>query len=365
MEEVAKGRISAPVRWHDSNQGLPVCRRFGVAQLSSSGRLKLRVIDDFAEDGVNDATSVRRRIRMGSLRDLRGCARRLRARFPGVPLRLFKADFKSAYRAIPILPDDLVFARVLLVSPFDGELYVATQLAMPFGAVGAVYAWDGLAAAVCGILAELFHVPVIRYVDDLFLVVPSGLDLVAHRCVHPCVRLLGLTLDLPKSPLPSDKGVLLGVSVAFLGDEVIFEGEPAKVRFWLSQLEESAAGSPAAIRGLPKLVGRLSFGCWAVWGQGAAAYLAPLYRAIRSGRIDLSSLEGPISWWVRLLSKEVWGPVTFRLSPASLGPALLGAGLAAWALSLAKLCVWSLRLVWLQPGLGVAAWALSLAKLCA
>jgi len=194
---------------------------------------------------------------------------------------------------------------------------------MPFGAVGAVYAWDGLAAAVCGILAELFHVPVIRYVDDLFLVVPAGLDQVAHRCVHLCIRLLGLALDQPKSPLPSDRGVLLGVSVTFADDEVIFEVEPAKVRFWLSQLEELSAGSPAAIRGLPKLVGRLSFGCWAVWGQGATAYLAPLYRAIRSGRVDLSSLEEPILWWVRLLSKEIGGPVAFRLSPASLPPCVL------------------------------------------
>jgi len=73
MDEVAKGRISQPVRWSEADQSSVVCRRFGVWQLASSGKMKLRVIDDFAENMVNDATSVGKRIRMGSLADLGLC----------------------------------------------------------------------------------------------------------------------------------------------------------------------------------------------------------------------------------------------------------------------------------------------------
>ena len=45
---------------------------------------------------------------------------------------------------------------------------MATQHAMPFGSVAAVYAWDRLAHAIVHILVTLLRVPIIRYVDDLF-----------------------------------------------------------------------------------------------------------------------------------------------------------------------------------------------------
>ena len=39
---------------------------------------------------------------------------------------------------------------------------------MPFGSLAAVYAWDRLGAAVTAILRQLFLLPLLRYVDDLF-----------------------------------------------------------------------------------------------------------------------------------------------------------------------------------------------------
>ena len=323
LDEVAKGRMSEPVRWDLADKSLLICRRFGVWQVTSSGGRKLRVIDDFAENRVNDASSVRRRIRMGSLLDLRGCARRLRAAFPGRSLRLIKADFKSAYRAVPVAPEDLVFARVLLVNPDDGALYVSVQYAMPFGAVGAVYARDGLAECVAVILARLFHIPVIRYVDDLFLVVPEGLEGIIHSALHLCVALLGLTLDPVKSPLPDVQAIILGVKVTCLSDSLEFEVEESKVAFWVQQLHEVAEGRPQSPQELHKLVGRLSFGCWAVWGQGAAAQLAPFYRAVFSGDVRSPGLREAAQWWIAHLSGAVCRVMAYRLSPAALPPCVI------------------------------------------
>jgi len=349
MDEVSKGRISQPVRWVEADQSLGVCRRFGVWQLASSGKMKLRVIDDFAENMVNEATSVGRRIRMGSLADLRGCARRLRAAFPGVGLRLIKADFKSAYRAVPVAPEDLVFARILLVNPDDGELYVATQFAMPFGAVGAVYGWDGLAAAVAKLLSSLFHVPVIRYVDDLFMVVPVGFDAAAHEALHICVALLGLTLDEPKSPPPCASIGILGVSVACKPESIEFEVEEAKVAFWTGQLEEIAEGRPHALRSLHKLVGRLAFGCWAVWGQAAVAHLAPLYRAVFSGPRDSDEVREAARWWIGLLAGGLGHTFVYPLTTSALPPCIVytdaegGGGVGACLMRHGKHLWWGAR----------------------
>ena len=123
-----------------------------MRQLSSKGVAKIREIDDMHESCVNEAAHVTRRIRMGRLSSLVALARALRAAFPGVPLVAVKSDFKSAYRCVPIAAAELCFARVLVLDPSSGDFHVAEQWAMPFGAIGAVYAWDRVASAVTSIL---------------------------------------------------------------------------------------------------------------------------------------------------------------------------------------------------------------------
>ena len=89
--EARLGRMSKPQRISSSEHRL-LTRRFGVSQLDSKGRLKLRCIDDFAESLVNAASSVSRSIRMGCLTDLHDA---LTA--SGFPLQLLKSDFSPAY----------------------------------------------------------------------------------------------------------------------------------------------------------------------------------------------------------------------------------------------------------------------------
>ena len=76
----------------------------------------------------------------GRLASLLAMARRFRARFPSAAFSLVKSDFKSAYRCVPVLVDHLAFARVRVSDPASGSLYLSVQWAMPFGAIGAVYA---------------------------------------------------------------------------------------------------------------------------------------------------------------------------------------------------------------------------------
>ena len=51
-----------------------------------------------------------------------------------------KSDFRSAYRNCPISSRHLSLADILIRDPHSGKLHRSGQLAMPFGAVAAVYA---------------------------------------------------------------------------------------------------------------------------------------------------------------------------------------------------------------------------------
>ena len=136
--DVAVGRLSPLEAYSPALSGLPVSRRFAVRQLSSKGTWKVREIDDLHESEVNEAATVTRRIRMGRLASLVAAARAFRRASPGLPLRVVKSDFRSAYRCVPIASSHLRWARVLILDPCTGKAFVATQWAMPFGALGAV-----------------------------------------------------------------------------------------------------------------------------------------------------------------------------------------------------------------------------------
>ena len=323
LVEVRAGRISAPAPWARARHDLPICRRFGVRQLTSTGVEKLRVIDDFAENEVNDSVTISARIRMSSLLGLRALARRFHAAWPTEQLLLLKADFKSAYRCVPIRGDHLVFARLLLVDPSDGSLHVAHQWAMPFGAIGAVYAWDRLGSVVTQILARLFWLPMLRYVDDLFTVVPATLGPAAFDLLHHVVATLGLVLDPAKSPPPAPSGTVLGVAVACSVAVLTFRVDSAKVEFWITELTRLAADGPSR-RPLVKLAGRLSFGCFAVWGPRATARLVPIFRSLRGAAPRASSdLTDCFLWWIAFLRHNGASSTAFTLRPATRPPCVL------------------------------------------
>ena len=72
----------------------PPTRRFGVKQAASSGKQKIRCIDDLKESRINSLCEVTGKIRMGSIADLVEMARQLQASAPEAPLVIFKTDFK-------------------------------------------------------------------------------------------------------------------------------------------------------------------------------------------------------------------------------------------------------------------------------
>ncbi len=149
--------------------------------------------------------------------------------------------YKEQYRGCPILTEHLEFANILLLDS-AGDLFYSQQFAMPFGAVGAVYAWDRVGAAISAILRDYFLVPVVRYVDDLFLAETEASADSYRSLVLEVVSLLGFTLEPSKTPPASTSLDILGVTVSLGFDKngVVVSSVPdsAKVSFWLSDIND-------------------------------------------------------------------------------------------------------------------------------
>ena len=108
---------------------------------------------------MNQATGVPETIRHDHIDDLCHVAQRIWQ--AGHNVEFIKAGFKGAYRTVPLAPDQLDFAT-LLVLDADNHRWVTTQQwALPFGAVASVYGWERLGHAVTAILRGI-GLPVLR-----------------------------------------------------------------------------------------------------------------------------------------------------------------------------------------------------------
>ena len=290
-------RISAPTR------------RFTVKQLTSKGKLKARIIDDMAESMVNGLCTVKRRIRMGRLSDALKAGRTIAGR-TGRKVTLVKTDFVGAYRVCPVLTAHLPFADILFWDNERGGVSEATQHAMPFGAVAAVYAWDRLAEVLTAIVTWVTLLPCNRYVDDIFACTLAAIAQLQRRTALELVKLLGLRLDPEKTPPPSPNMEILGVLVRLVPATptnpfaaFLSIGESKKVH-WVSILRSLTDRKTAGLVEGMQVCGRLAFACYAVFGPIARANLQGLYRWIArgAGTIGTRALDD-LHWWSHWLPK--------------------------------------------------------------
>ena len=287
----------------------PPTRRFGVRQMSSAGTRKIRCIDDFAASLVNGLVRVMRRIRMGRISDVLGTAATISGR-SGRKMLLLKSDFKAAYRCCPISKAHLQYADILVQDPVSGDVLEATQFAMPFGAVAAVYAWDRLGEAIVRIIEYVLVVAVGRYVDDLFMADFEQTADELRSLLLELVSLLGLTLEESKTPSPADTLEILGVEIALdylrvAGGFTLSAGlavGPSKRQFWASLIGDTLQAGTIPYRDLEKLVGRLVFASSAAWGPLARGHLTSLFALLArgGGQVDVDSVllaRGDLQWW--------------------------------------------------------------------
>lgn len=166
IEEAREGKIVGPLQARDAiNCGWLVSPRFAVAKTKEDGTVKVRPVDDCTTSGLNAATQPTVKLTVDGADRLLQLAREVDAAHKNheVP-EFFKADIKGAYRRIPIRPDHRWAAAVCWAG--EGTVHFAQHLAMPFGAVSSVHAWDRVAKLLMAIGRRLLKLPLLVYVDD-------------------------------------------------------------------------------------------------------------------------------------------------------------------------------------------------------
>ena len=263
-----------PFDWYKSIHRV-ISPRFGIEQMTSTGRVRTRIIDDFKASGVNAATSVPETIRHDHVDDLaRVAAAVWRA---GHDVEFIKADFKGAYRTVPLEPSQIDLATLLVRDTDQCAWTTVQQWALPFGAVASVYGWERVGGAITAILRNA-GLPVLRYVDDLFLAVPRGMGDAAREALEMIVAALGWTLEPSKTEGPSREMVILGMHVGYAGDGVIqIEPDARKAKVWISSIEDALASDELSATAAAKLAGRLLFARSAAFGRVGAAQLRRLF----------------------------------------------------------------------------------------
>jgi len=332
-EEIGK-RLSHPqaLDWQDDHPRI-LTARFGVQQRTSKGGFKIRTIDDFSMSGVNSTITLTDVIRHDHVDDLADVAAAIH--HAGHQVVFIKADFKNAYRTVPVMPEHQCFVE-LVVRDTDTKRWVTIkQWALPFGAIAAVYGWERVGAAITQVLRSM-GLPVLRYVDDLFLAVPVEAADAARYALVTVVAALGWTLEPSKTLGPVETMVILGMSVSCTGDGTIdIRPDTDKVKVWVRSIDDALETNKLVSSEAAKLAGRLLFARRAWFGRVGSAQLRRLFqRAHRVGSPVLSpSLRRVLLWWKAMLAnhafyRDVWSrpgwscvcsqPIRFPVGPLGL-----------------------------------------------
>ena len=157
------------------------------AGLTSDGSPKVRPIDDLSISGVNICCQPSEKLQHDGI-DALFMLTRAFVDETGVLPGLLKADIDSAFRRIPVMPCHRWAAGIAVL--VEGSWYTSCHYAMPFGAVGSVFAWERVGALLCHLGRRLLHIPLLRHVLGInllvycFMYVIAGmLTTTSHQCI--------------------------------------------------------------------------------------------------------------------------------------------------------------------------------------
>ena len=206
---------------------------------------------------------------------------------------LAKLDIKSAYRTVPVHPDD----RPLLAVKWQGKVYI--DMALPFGLRSAPKIFNSIADALEWIIAQEVTDPVLHYLDDfLFFGAPKTDNCYkALRAAKGACSTLGAPLAEEKSEGPS-------VVLPFVGIEMDTEALelrlPTEKLLRLKSLLASWQGRKACTkRELLSLIGHLQHACKVV--KPGRTFLSTTATELHHHiRLNLG-FRSDLCWWATFL----------------------------------------------------------------
>ena len=172
----------------------------------------MRIVDHMAENYCNATVFAKRKLQNDGLDDLEYIIFKMLEL--GLQPRLSKGDVSKAYRLLLAKVDNILFNAV--VYSYKGELYVSTHLAMPFGAVGSVWAFHRIANLVLAFVRQPCKCPLLKYVDDFFAATRRGISVSGICLANMAMTCLGIPFDPRKTFLFQEQMVILGAKLSMM-----------------------------------------------------------------------------------------------------------------------------------------------------
>ena len=294
--ECSEGRVLGPL---DPDQ-FPTTHvsRFGVIPKRTTGQWRL-IVDLSSPEGGSVNDGIEEVICSLSYVSIDDAVRAIREKGRGAMLA--KVDIRSAYRIVPVHPED----RWLLGMLWEGALYVDT--ALPFGLRSTPKIFTAVADAAEWIakqqgVAGLFH-----YLDDFLIVAPPDLDEGAAQ-----LTILLALFDHLNIPVAPEKLEGPATSIVFLGIEL--DTIQLRLRLPVGKLQElqkliqSWIGRRSCYKQeLQSLAGKLQHACKVV--SPGRTFLRRVFEMLRIGckkhhHIRLSAaFRSDLMWWHIFLAR--------------------------------------------------------------
>ena len=304
--ELAHKRVAGP--FEDNLVGVMVSR-FGVIPKSSKpGHWRLIVdLSAPASASVNDGiSSADSGMAYSTVHD---AARMVLQLGPGTEMA--KIDIASAFRLIPVHPDD----RYLLGMRWNNQVYIDKQL--PFGLRSAPVLFNAYADALEWIIRTAGVTHILHYLDDfLVLGAPgSGRCKAALDSMIATCRSLGVPLADDKIAGPATSLVFLGIELDTIRMEARLPDD--KLKKLTQELQTWAARKCCKRKDLEHLLGVLNFACTVL--PAGRSFLRRMFTLLHTVRdpnrfIRLNAeFRSDLAWWIAFT--RAWNGISFlRLS---------------------------------------------------
>ena len=270
-------------------------KRFGVKQNG-----KIRPVDDFSQYLVNASVTCHEKIDLEGIDSICSTARffmgamsedftwnlpgedglssgLLATEWHGRPARDLVGrclDLKQAYKQLVRHPEDSWASILAVINPADEVVYYFEAVALPFGAVSSVLAFNRSARALRTILAKCFKLVVTNFFDDFCQLELSPLSSNAWSVAEAALELLGWRISMGEEKRrPFAKSFeILGAIIPLpeAGESVIkVENKPSRLLQLNEQVEDlkSLLGSTAPRSKLESLKGRMLYAAGHTYGK--------------------------------------------------------------------------------------------------
>lgn len=318
-EECADGRLLGPF----SPDSLPAVQvsRFGVIPKSTPGKWRL-ILDLSSPEGNSVNDGINPELCSLSYVSVDDAARTVAGLGRGALLA--KVDIKSAYRMVPVHPED----RMLLGMVWDGALYVDATL--PFGLRSAPKIFNTLADVIEWILKQEGIDWVFHYLDDFLVIGAPSSD----QCARQLQTLLAV-FDKLNVPVAVEKLEGPATILIFLGIEL--DTQALTLRLPVDKLTELkllinswTQKRACTKKDLQSLVGKLQHACKVV--RPGRSFLRRMFELLKGVSrkqhfIRLNkSFHSDLRWWqlflsswngVAMIGSQEWSPAFHLYSDAS------------------------------------------------